>query len=390
MNIIGQYIDNSGKTRMIHFERLTIITEPMAPLDIVTDTESIVYRGELPHILEFVHQEDATLLSQTLAIDDKSTMIGLWCDSPKYGQIYIPVFDSKLIDDLDITDPNIIPPILSNISSELERYIHAKNVAKLLKGYTLWLYSKNGSLDENDIIVDNDFFISEQHILDINYRLYNDCPLLENGKLRVPNTATKDRLLNYLRVNLGVDKGGVELYSKYSQIPPYINFKDNTDFIQDSDTFFFSKRAHIKSWVQSKQTKKIHSTIYSSVHVNEYDMIEEKKYMTEVQLKKHGIKDKFRAIKHSYFYRNPFIFDYNIAIIQPVLDNDLKRAIAVSYKWHNDHINIGYDSEPLDTDVSYTVYNEMGEKQYVSHQGDPKSVTVILFAEDKYVALLKL
>ncbi len=76
-------------------------------------------------------------------------------------------------------------------------------------------------------------------------------------------------------------------------------------------------------------------------------------------------------------------------IVQNVIDGSLEGALAVSYKWLKDRVNIGYRPEVPITidDVSYVVYSETGLVEKVKNK-TKETVSFLRYDDEIYAALL--
>lgn len=357
-----QYIDNHGKTRMLIYEldgeRISLVTSPVPPLDL-PETKDVV-ETSIETALKFIKQKGLKITFQDG--NRQQGIQGIWVETseenPSIYFGYIPThIGKKSLKNVEFTGKN--DPIRTDASSDLTRFRSGRKIAEFLKQYTLFTYAND---PEN--FGEDSFIVVEDHHYDIaslNKRLILDNPVMyENGKLIVPSEETIKRLISFLKVSLINDTPGVLSMKTSSTIENF--YQSISDFRSTENQLVFMGKNGLMRW-RHEQFKMNHNTLVS--HSANSDVSE------------------------PYFYRNPKIRRDQLMIVQNVVDGSLNNALAVGWKWLKDRVNIGYrpDIPNMVDDISYAVYDEMGEIEKIKRV-TKEMISLILYENDTYAALL--
>lgn len=355
-----QYIDNSGKMRMLNFsfkgKGVSLMIPPSPPVDL--PYSSRVYTIKLETALSFIKEHDLTILFQDLK-DQK--LKGLWVTKDD-KDCYIPVRSSKELENVEIADYSRMRPLLAPEESLLEKYRKSSKVADFLKKYTLYTYSLNP-----EAFGRKSFIIKPEHeykIETLNNKLFvegNDV-FYENLKLIVKSKKTRDKLLAYLKVQILNDKQTILNLKNVTTLDE--GYKSTRDFIPFPNQLVFNSSNEIRKWKEElKRLPKINNVSLTPLS----------------------------NTKEPYFYR--LAKTDKIVIIQNVENGKLETAINVSHKWIKDKINKGFypfESTELTSpeNVSYIAFTD---KTDIKYKKETKEYVPLFFYENgDYAAILNL
>ena len=355
-NCIGQYIDDSGKSRALIYNykgtSLSLVTSPLPPFNIPIIKK--ISKVEINQAISFINEMKMEIKEQYI---EKDVLKGLWLDSNIKGlyYAYIPIKDETPLENVEKTTETC--PISLEGRSALEKYRENKKIAVYLKNYTLYMYAIKGELQERDFIVIKD------HVYDIeklNKRLFidgNDVMFMKD-KLIVPSTNTIRKLLSYLQTNILNNKTSV-IDIKY-KLTIDEHYQSLSDFRSPENQLVFLNKSGLMKWKETKDVERLKIT---------------------------GIID--YETREPYFYRNPFAIGEQIMIVQNVNKEDLDTAITVSYKWMKDKVNIGYKPEILENikSISYKIYDVNGNVEEIKRE-TIEFAPIIKYEDDKYASLL--
>ena len=252
----SQYIDNSGKTRMLTYENgLCLMTSPLPPLNKPIDKN--INPIDIDLAIDFIKTKKLCITMQDGDASEKKIQ-GLWVEPRHSKNIgisygYIPVnigyalkktkSNSNLICSgdsknmyIDFTPVFLNDPLRTDDESVLKKYNKIRKIAEFLKQYTLFQYS----LDPKSFGKDT-FIINPKHeynIESLDKRLvFNTSVMYQKGKLIVPSDKVKNHLINYLRVQLINDYSDVMSYSERIIVKNY--YRTLSDFRKVSNQFIF-------------------------------------------------------------------------------------------------------------------------------------------------------
>lgn len=393
---IAQYIDANGKTRLLNYKQsgrtVSLMTSPLPPFDLPSTT--IIRNTPIAIASAFIKEKNLEVVRQTLLSpsndndsegqgqgeqplpqSSQSTPIikGLWVASkesisPVY-YAYIPIQPSTPIPGVEFADENTRNPLQpserdTNISL-LEEFRRNRKTADYLKQYTLYAYSLNP-----ETFGENSFEVIDGYTYDleaINRRLSssNDVMFNRRGQLKVPSIEVRDKLLNYLKVQLITDSPTVLDYSLRTNIDDY--YQSIYDFRTSNSQLVFINKESLMRW-------KLETLSQTSRNVVGKKLLPE-------------------AIE-PYYYRNTNLRRNRLAIIQNVRGGDLKDALEVSKGWINDQLNMGYSvNSSIDPATAhYVEYSEDAlNEPPVTHgnrKGNELLGSVIKYSNGTYGALL--
>jgi hypothetical protein len=364
----SQIVDNSGKCRAFIFKssesNLSVFVSPLPPLDLPITSE--IYRCSAKDALAFLTKNDINVAFQD---SDGEKIQGLWLDIekkiPSIIYAYIPIIVTKKIDGILDAPENLSDPLRTEKKSLLNEYRNSKKVASVLMEYILLLYANDpdsfGNRSEKKFGHDK-FRIDEGHVYtdeEITKILTLDSSLLKRGRLIVPSTVVRDRLLSFLRVCLLNDEYSVLDTKNKKQIDGW--YSGVEDFRESPNSLIFLEREGLKRWKKS-----VEGDSKSYIRQQEHILCETLQSS---------------SLTEPYFWKGE---NNRIAIIQNVQDGELKRALSVSEKWIRDRINDGYHTPGTTENLGYTLYDI---KSVVKKKGNG-DLSILLYPDGKHAALL--
>jgi hypothetical protein len=372
-----QYIDDKGKTRLLNFENITLMTSPIPPLNLKVVIQKKIIDASLQTALDFIEPRGLEIVSK----DGNETegIQGLWVKSKDrtsglyYG--YIPLIVSKedleTLKNVEFTDINKNNPIRTDAEeySELSQFRRSRQTAEFLKSYTLYSYAL--SQESGDVFDENNFTILPGHEYDIDslgkrMDIKNNPVMFSKGKLIVTSPEMRDRLLAYLKVSILNNEPGIK---NLIQKPHLSNARYQTisDFRSTDGQLIFTNTTGIARWIEGMKKSKYRKNISQYLRPD---------------------------IEEPYFYRSLRIKQNQLVIIQNVAEGDISNAKIVSMKWAKDRVNIGYDlqiksqvdAKKVDS-YSYTIYTEKGIASDIKKKSK-ETASVILYDDGSYGAIL--
>lgn len=352
--VTGQYIDDDGKTRVLFFDRLSICVSPIPPLNV--EVLKKVYEVSLDDALKFIEKNSLTLkyYNKFTFFENKSLGLGISFEKDfiDYGYIFI-LSDSKL--PRDVSTENLPDPIRTEDTSRLELVNRNKKIASILMQHTLYDYSNNPSSFSKD-----NFVVVPSHIYDISQlskMFKKNTALYSNKKLIVQSEEMREKLLSYLEIQLLNDTPGVLKYKNRIFLTNF--YKKITDFRQNPKQNIFIGINMLKESTKHNNDK--FKIIYKLLP---------------------------RTIKEPYFYKNYYISNSTLFLVQNVHDNTLEKSLGICKVWAEEKINPGYGYNML-LDISllnYEIYSETGLiKKALDYTIDR---LMVIKRQDKYSALL--
>lgn len=370
-DVSKQYIDNNGKSRMLIYERdgrpfLCLMTSPIPPLDIQEAGLSSIYECPIKEALKFIKERGLEITHQ----DGNPTdgIQGLWVKTPESNSGiysgYIPIKVAPFLKNVEFSEPTKNDPLRTDAEglSELEKYKKSRRIAQFLKEYTLFLYATDPEKfgPKSFIVVPDHKYNLEK----LNKRLYikdNDV-MLKNGKLIVPSEEVRNKLMDYLKIEIANDEPGVLSLPSRGTIRNY--YQSISDFRPVDNQLIFTSVTGIRRWIEEKLNAKNIGTV------------------SQILLPQ---------TKEPYFYRNPNIKRGQLVIIQNVSDGDISRAKTASLRWLKDKVNIGFDVQPKKNidQHTYSIYSESGQtKKITKTKNKYESIPVFLYGNGTFAALL--
>lgn len=361
-NVASQKIDSRGKTRVLNYKgslgtNLSLITSPLPPLTVPESQE--LYEVDVNIALKFIARRKLKITEQ----DGNETdgIQGLWIttasENPGIYYGYIPVTTaSKPLDNIPFVEAFKNDPLRTDklAASLVMKHTENQKLADLMKQYTLYAYA----MDPKRFDAQKAFVINpdQKYVLTTT----DNTSIYSGGKIIVPSDDIKRRLISYLKVSLLNDTPGVLALKNISR--SYLNI---SDFRSAPNQLIFLSRQSLTAWRDKiNVTRGAHNTVLTTLDVE---------------------------TKEPYFYKNNALQGGKLAIVQPVKDGSKERALSVSYKWSNDRINTGYDTEIRDdiATVGYTQYDEDGKMERFGGSSKDKEISIVLVKGKKtYAALL--
>lgn len=370
----SQYIDDTGKTRMLNFDDLgvSLMVSPIPPLNLEAQQIPDIKECKIKTVLSFIKERGLVITSQDGDEIEKKIQ-GLWVSTKEensgiyYG--YIPILPSDALPNVPFVISTKNDPLRtdSESASLLEKFKMSKKIADFLKVYTLYTYS----LDPEEFgDGSNAYVIRPDHTYDIEklqkrlFKDYNDV-MYYKGKLVILNIEMKNNLMAYLKVSILNDKPGVMALAKAATTDVY--YQSVSDFKPSPNQLIFTSKAGVLRWKREIEKTRDNLNVSQTLQKTKQD---------------------------PYFYRNPAIKRNQLVIVQNVSGGTLEKAISVSDKWIKDRINPGFSVENLAGDVltkikkdSLVTYTEGGE---LSKSGGKirERHSVILYEDGSYAAIL--
>lgn len=377
----SQFIDDSGKTRLLNYQNISLLTSPLPSMDLKTihikrDRDVPVIEADLDVALEFINVKDLKITKKDG--NEEEGIQGLWVVSNNmnsginYG--YIPLKPTKSspkeLKGIKYVEVHQNDPIRTDgkANSKLMNYKRSKRLAEYLKEYVLYTYAVyTGEGDENlELFAEKCFTIKPNHVYDIerlNKRLFkdgNDIIYDPKGRMIVTTDDIKIRLLSYLKVRLLNNRAGVLALSGISSVTNY--YQSISDFRKIPNTLVFTSKKGIKRWLDAPISND-KNYIALALTPEETD---------------------------PYFYRSQNIKRGSLFLIQNVEDGDISRAKTVSRKWIKDRVNLGYFAKVTKkiADVSHTTYTDLGKVSKKGKVGTAGTADIVLYEDGTYGAIL--
>jgi len=383
--VISQYIDASGKTRMLTYRSsdgrpppggssgVCLMISPIPPLNVPEDKN--IRSTSLDLAQKFIKEKRLVIKEQ----DGTPTggIQGLWVetseDIPGIYFGYIPI---------TLTRPSLrgVPfskrndPLRTDGSSDLESFRRNRKLAEILKQYTLYTYAR-----DPDNFTDEYLWVDTSHNYDIeklDKRLFhegNDV-MYNEGYLIVPSEDVKKGLLFFLKISLANDQYGVLDIVSSPSIENY--YQTISDFRKKPDQLIFTNKSGVLRW---KQEAIADSGAGGTTRPGGAGAVSLAPLPKSID---------------PYYYRNAKIRKDALVLVQNVSGGSLESALSVANEWRKARIstgsvyNIGYNPPTLeDEGVSYVIYTEMGE-----HSREVKktqhSLNVLWYEDGTHAALL--
>lgn len=352
----SQFVDSYGKTRMLNYDGVSLMTPPMAPLAYVDIVGRESTKATLKTALALLADKEFVVVAQD---GDEETTHGLWVQlTNNVG--YVPIQPTKPLRGVPQSSGILNDPISTQKDSQLTTMRRNRKITKILKQYVLYTASI-GKYDEK-----KSYRIRKNHTYNVeglSRRIENNPTFydFDNNVVIVQSDDVRTRLHAYLvteRLNNwpGIEKlaDSVLLWDFYET--PY-------DFTVRKNEAVFVSESSLMDWVRTQQKSSIPTVHY------------------ELQ----------PSIETPYFYINYKLTNL-VVMIQNVSFGDMRRALAVSRKWQTDRVNLGYEplgakstDLPSEDTYKYTIYTQDGQLAVVR---GGKDAYLIKYDTDKYAAVL--
>ena len=375
----SQFIDESGKTRMLIFGNVTMYTSPLPPFSkpLANSPINTTKEGALDFIENLKFRDQVKIIYQD-GIPQEKQIQGIWLDFPLLTQCYIPIEpeDNNEIPDIPYTPEALLPPLIFEKESELSDFRRDKRIAMVLKQHILFLFAMTSrnmeklKTDDNFLAslikVSPDFdaaSVSKLQILDINNNL-----LFQKGKLIVPTESLKSKLVSFLKTKLMIDQDSVLNFSTKKVLDESV-FSSISDFRNKEDQILFMDRASLKEWNDNRDE------LGNNIVKNKID----------------------EKTLEPYFYKNVNIFNGSLVIIQNVEGESIQNAVAVSKKWKHDKINIGFYPAKTNPYPSDIIKKEIDVANIFYTNNEPmikdftrSEIFILCYSFNRYAAILKI
>ena len=302
----AQNFDSNGKVNKLLLEGNVIISvSPMTPLDVPSFD---------PSSIQPVSNKKAKKIIEDL---------GLKVTDNLEIEVDRPLFSARI--ESDQSDSS------RSGKSNLKNFRNARKLAFFLKKYALYAWA-----NDPDNFGKGVFVIDETHDYEIDKlskTFTKNNSIYSNGKITVHSKSIRNRLINYVDIQLSSNKPEVENLKTASFIEGY--YQTLSDFTPHPHELVFIGYESVMNWIRK-------GALLQTDNV---------------------IQDELNSLTQSpYYYINPNIQRDTIFIVQNVAGGDIRRAIAVCVNWNENKINSGYETDPLEEDkiIPYILYTYDG------------------------------
>lgn len=368
-DIVSQYIDLNGKVRILNYKKISIAISPLPPFDVPEVEKSQIHISTIQDALAFIKEKNLIIYEQDGIVEDQTTQ-GLWVvDSLSraisfgYIPIKVPEQGTNAVNDIPFSDINLVDPIFTSTTSELDTSKHNAKVAEYLKEYSIYEWSQNpDEFDHENYIVIPDHIYNLDN-LELKFSTKTNAVFYKKNKIIVPDKETINRLLMFVNISYLNDSFLAHRYKNKKNICSYKFYSSINDFRPIKNQLIFIGKTSITQWKKYQERASIRNQNY----VLSYTLPD---------------------TKEPYYYRNDNIKNGKLMIIQNVEFGYFDTALKVSKMWQNtsynnqddEHqqlptrVNIGYYESNIPSDIklpnkpSFKVYTEQG----LSHESDQK------------------
>jgi hypothetical protein len=363
---ISQYVDDNGKCRILNFNKVSIATPPLPPIDKPVVSKDKTIFANIDNALNLITVLNLELIEQDVQ-QDVQLIKGLWVKSkdshPLLTHGYIPLEDGvPILENVEISTETKFDPLFVEDSSYLMNARTNEKIAEYLKEYSLYEWSQNP-----DNFGSSNYIIRETHNYNVNnvgYIFDRNQNFYVGSKIIVPDKDTMERLLMFVMVSFSNDSKLAIKYKNKKIINTYPLFETLQDFKSEPNQLLFIGKKSLENWID-KNSSVDADTISISL---------------------------FPKNREPYFYHNYMIKSGKLMLIQNTKSTDLNSALFISREWYHTKINLGYDAKHDNIDTSslnYKIYTINGEKNKV--RGQTKNTfkaTVLDYGDDQGFAAL--
>lgn len=385
-SVISQCIDSNGKTRVLNFKHLSLLVSPLPVLNVPeVEISKITFFNikNIENVLKFIKDTNLKIVEINGKFDQTKTIIrGLAVVSTDKSIIfgYIPMKTYSLkTEEISIIFPEELQNIpvgrksdkyniiLSGIS-DLIIMKHNSKIATYLKEISIYECAQNPKKFGRE-----NYIIDEDHVYNIeNIEFENKLEFSRNNifyrdsKIIAPDLDTIKRLIMFVKVSYLNDYSLFRRYRHKKIMKGSLFYNDVDDFIPEKNQLIFIDSKSIEQW-KDKKLKNVSTVVYRPLSEN----IE------------------------PYYYRNIFIKNGEIMILQNTENGDYLSALAASQVWEKSEINPGYylktDSIILPESPSFKVYTAA---EGITHESDTKSseasplLNIFGYEDGTYAAIL--
>jgi hypothetical protein len=354
---IGQTVDQNGKTRGYIFENnIYIAFSPIQPLLNIPIVEQPPKKPTIGTVQKFINTNNLNIIAQDIY---NNQLIGVSVLFPNIYYAYIPIVPGKILSGIPLeenlgfaveTNENILQE--TNKNKKIADYM----IQYLLYSFSHWYKEKSKTpknlQSQKDIeavdnlaqrqikekvyfekltreFLDKQIIVKESHdykLQGLSRKLTLNSSYFDNGKLIANSDLTKQKLSYYLNFIVAKNKGVVLNYYEKKYLNNFYTLA--SDFKESNQYIVFIGDLSIINWMNYKS-----QTITNYIH-----------------------KVPILTIQDPYFFSHWAINGNYPIIMQNVKNGELKRALRVALEFTNTNINIGYDAEPLDENISHAIY----------------------------------
>ena len=322
IELLHQVIDNSGKTRIIRMKykdlKFDIITEPIPPLNLndkkfnLSDIIKLDEKNAFNILTLFNSKINKIIINESNKIvmfyfEYKGVTLSIPTNYISYSEKYSIYTSEKnnIIYDMNMKETDII-----------EKYNKNKKIARYLREYTIWLFSRYiNSINIKNVEDENIIFFSDNYfkiVPNINYDDFipninfdQNNKIFDGKSILVQNEEIKLRLIYSLRIACKREYNKVLNYHKMVHIVYYYLDLGDFDLVQ-TQLLLYKKKSIIS-------------------------------YISDKVISKHMYTDRIiPLLKNVYFYRNTY-FGNDLYIVQNC--NSIEECIIKIRNWDKNRIN---------------------------------------------------
>jgi len=386
VDAIAQIIDSYGKTRGLIYENYTMYFPPIQPFNLPNAREETLCNYEFA----------LNTFGEPSSVDIyKNQIRGLWFTAFDIkDSVYVPI---NYIDEDSLTIKYIkgkSHPLFPIAKGPTNRFRELENTIDILYQVFIWLYKL---FDSEGIYSEDSDNLGKYHKgVSIFFQKY-----VSHGK--VPYGVDTNKIYKGL-FNIPVD-----LWEEISSVERGIEKLNNvTNLVKGGkivlhNSWMLSKMMYqLERYVKySTDNRKELNVMYSFKHVDDFSVNEEdqfiigednfKEWKSSLTREHNRLCNVRKTIqKEDRTITNPIIYKEldtkRTYIIQNVNNGDKQKALAVSYRWQRNKINIGYDVGEIAFDnYSYIVYQSIDNQKLspIETEGEIGSSTLeLLFYGD--------
>lgn len=355
MSVTRQFIDRSGKCRVIQSGDVFVITQPTHPYKVPTFDVSEIKGVTLERAIDYIKDNQLKISLQSGTKEDGTR--GLWFDD---SFIVIEPKPKKFVESVEFTDKP--DPIKLDETSLLKQNMMNRIVSHYLKEYCLYQYSKN---DKVEFVIDPNHFYQ---ISELKGAFVDDTDIIfRDGKIIVPNELVAKRLKAYVMNQLFMNKNEIK-NKRYQKLVKGL-YTELSNFSPRSGEIVLDDLESIR--LQNKQ-------------------LADRKELFRI----------YPKAEEPYLFLNEYI-SKKMVLIQNVLGGDLERALSVARTWgekDENRFNQGYRSDiDVEMDDLLDQYNIAIHKleldfrpEYMKGNDLDKPTLRIMERNEKYSAILEL
>lgn len=394
---VEQYIDTSGKCRGLIFNagssKLVLFIRPVAPVG-VPKTSIISRSVPIDVALKWCKDHSLEVVAGCIGEKDKSQITGIEVYNPSsfiLESCYIPVkpfLKTGGIKFAEYKPESLVNPRPERTGSNaLVEFRINRRVATVLEAYVLWTYSRTlhaeelppgpdsgpkewHDLESFEVIAPGKQNLDEyiEEILNLEGRLYyegNDI-IYSEGKIRVPNEITAEKLVRWLKVRMVRDPEYVDGYWTYRVVPDILSTV--SDFRLGTGQMLFVNKTGLERWFRGRN-----AVSRNLVHQRPKPLSVEPYYFSMI------------------VGENSEDSEEEIVIIQNVKDGKLEAAKSVLNYWKLRKVNLGYNPPSSSSLGEVFVLDVSSSTRAILLSEDPELPIVLRYEDgERFAAVLRL